>query len=197
MINKGEKVLNPYWKKRNNNYRKQERFFNRVNLQIRATSVRVIKDGEQLGVMSADKAIKLAQEYNLDLIEINAKASPSICIITDLEKFKYEKSLKEKEQKKKQKVTVIKEVHLSPNISDHDIECKINQAKKFLESGKKVKLNLKFVKRELAHKDLGFTVVKNVIETLKEVSSVEQFPKMEGKDRIICILTPVATIPPK
>lgn len=181
--------MNPYWKK--NTYKKEQKVFTRVNFNIKVPNVRVIKDGEQLGIMSTDKARKLAQDANLDLVEIAPTAKPPVCHIIDFEKFKYERELKEKEQRKNQKNVVMKEVRLSPSIEEHDVDYKLKAAQKFLEAGKKVKLNLKFERRELAHKDIGFEVMKKAVTFLSQFSKVEKPAKMEGKDRIICILEPI------
>lgn len=164
----------------------------RINWQIRVPQVRVIRAEEQLGIMSTDDARRIAQEDNMDLVEIVASAKPPVCRIMDYGRYKYEQKIKKKEAEKKQRESQVqlKELRLRPGIADHDTEIKINQAKKFIEEGFKVQFNLKFNgNRELCHKDQGFVVMSKVIESLKEVSIVERVPKMEG-NRIICCLSP-------
>lgn len=163
----------------------------RVNWAIRIPQIRVIKDEEQLGVMTPDAARKIAQELGLDLVEVAPQARPPVCRIMDYGKFKYEQKLKEKEKARKQRESQVqfKELRLSATIDKHDIEMKINQAKKFLKEGNKVRFNLKFSGRQLAHKDQGFEVVNNIVESLKDLADVEKTPKMEG-NRILCCLGP-------
>ena len=123
-----------------------------INEQIRDKEVRVIgEDGEQLGIMSAKEALKLAEEAGVDLVKIAPTAKPPVCKIVDYGKFKYEQTRKEKEAKKKQKVVEIKEIRLSPNIDTNDLNTKINAAKKFISKGDRVKVTLRFRGREMAH----------------------------------------------
>ena len=123
-----------------------------INEQIRDKEIRLIgTEGEQLGIMSSKDALKLAKEADLDLVKIAPTAKPPVCKIIDYGKYRYELARKEKEAKKKQKVMDIKEVRLSPNIDTNDLNTKVNQAKKFLSKGDKVKVTLRFRGRELAH----------------------------------------------
>ena len=123
-----------------------------INEQIRDKEVRVIsEDGEQLGIMSSKDAMKLAKEAGLDLIKIAPTAKPPVCKITDYGKYRYEQARREKDAKKKQKVTEVKEIRLSPNIDDNDLNTKANQARKFIGKGDKVKVTLRFRGREMAH----------------------------------------------
>ena len=123
-----------------------------INEQIRDKEVRLISaDGEQLGIMSARDAYKLAQEAELDLVKIAPTAKPPVCKIIDYGKYKYELTRKEKEAKKKQKTVEVKEVRLSPNIDTNDLNTKVNNAKKFITKGNKVKVTLRFRGREMAH----------------------------------------------
>lgn len=164
----------------------------RINFQIKAPQVRLVKDNVQLGIFPIDKARKIAQEEGLDLIEIVANSNPPICKIMNYGRFKYEKKLKQKEQQKKQRETKmqLKELRLRPGIAIHDIETKINQAKKFLNDGCKVLFNLQFKgKRELSHQDQGFAVMKKVIELLDDSCVVEKNPQLEG-NRIYCSVSP-------
>jgi len=163
----------------------------RINWQIRFPQVRVVREEEQLGVMTPDEARKIAQEDGLDLVEIAPQARPPVCRIMDYGKFKYEQKVKEKDKARKQRECVVqfKELRLSMNIAEHDVETKINQAKKFLEEGSKVQFNLKFSGRQNAHRDQGFEVVNRIVESLKDLANIEKAPKLEG-NRILCCLGP-------
>jgi translation initiation factor IF-3 len=164
----------------------------RINWNIRVPQVRVIREEEQLGIMPTDHARRLAQDEGLDLVEIVPNSQPPVCRIMDYGRFKYEQQIKKKDAARKQRESAIqlKELRLRPGIADHDVETKINQAKKFLEESMKVQLNLEFKgQRELAHRDRGFAVINKMIESLSGVGAVEKAPKMEGK-RIICCLAP-------
>lgn len=166
----------------------------RINWQIRVPQVRVVKDEEQLGIMSTDAARKLAQDDGLDLVEIVPQARPPVCRIMDYGRFKYEEKIKKKESAKKQRESQVqlKELRLRPGIADHDTDTKINQAKKFLEEGHRVQFNLQFRgQREMSHKDQGFAVMKRVTESLGSICIVEKAPKLEG-NRITCCLAPKA-----
>jgi len=178
---------------KNMSFNKEENEF-RVNRQIRVPQVRVVLGDKQLGVMSTDRAKKIAEEHGLDLVEVAPDARPPVCKIVDFGRFRYDLQIKKKEQTKKQRDSqiILKELRFRPTIGDHDIEVKISQAKKFLEDGMKVQLNLMFRgARELSHKEQGFNVIKKVIETLSSLSSVDKPPKMDG-NKIICCLTPKA-----
>ncbi len=154
-----------------------------INEQIRDREVRVVSaSGEQLGIMSSRKAMKLAQEAELDLVKIAPKAQPPVCKIIDYGKFKYEQTRKEKEAKKKQKTVEIKEVRMSPNIDTNDLNTKIHNAKKFLEKGNKVKVTLRFRGREMAHVQQSRHILDDFAETLKEIASIEKAPKLEGRN---------------
>lgn len=123
-----------------------------INEQIKDKEIRLVgEDGEQLGIVSAKDALKLAKEANLDLVKIAPTAKPPVCKIIDYGKYRYELARKEKEAKKKQKVTEVKEIRLSPNIDDNDLATKANHARKFIEKGDKVKVALRFRGREMAH----------------------------------------------
>lgn len=154
-----------------------------INEQIRDREVRVVSaDGEQLGIMSSREAMRLAQEAELDLVKIAPKAQPPVCKIIDYGKFKYEQTRKEKEAKKKQKTVEIKEVRMSPNIDTNDLNTKINNAKKFLEKGNKVKVTLRFRGREMAHVQQSRHILDDFAEMLKDIASIEKAPKLEGRN---------------
>jgi len=169
--------------------KKEKRQFTRVNDQIKVSPVRVVKDGEQLGVMPLEKAKILARNAKLDLVEIAPQVKPPVCSITDYGKFRYQQSIKEKDIKQKSKGAEVKEIRLSPKIANHDIDTKTKSARKFIKQGKKVQFNLLFKGRDLAHKDTGFAVVKRMAESLEDVAQVEMKPKLDGR-RLICRLEP-------
>lgn len=153
-----------------------------INEQIRDKEVRVIgEDGEQLGVMSAAEAQAKADEAGLDLIKIAPTAVPPVCKIADFGKFRYEMARREKDQKKKQKVTEIKEIRLSPNIDTNDLNTKMSAAKKFLSKGDKVKVTLRFRGREMAHMQESKHILDDFAEGLADVATVEKAPKVEGR----------------
>jgi len=153
-----------------------------INEQIRDKEVRVIgEDGEQLGIMSAKEAMKLAEEAGLDLVKIAPTAKPPVCKIVDYGKYRYELARKEKEAKKKQKVIEVKEIRLSPNIDTNDLNTKINAAKKFLAKGDRVKVTLRFRGREMAHMANSKHILDDFAENLADIATVEKAPKVEGR----------------
>ena len=157
-----------------------------INEQIRDKEVRLIgEDGQQLGIMSARDAYKLALEAELDLVKIAPTAKPPVCKIIDYGKYRYELARKEREAKKKQKVIEIKEVRLSPNIDTNDLNTKMGAARKFLEKGDKVKVTLRFRGREMAHKDVGREVLNAFYEKLEDVAVIDKEAKMEGRSMIM------------
>ena len=153
-----------------------------INEQIRDKEVRVIgTDGEQLGVMSAKEALKLAEEAGVDLVKIAPNAKPPVCKIVDYGKYKYELTRREKEAKKKQKVIETKEIRLSPNIDTNDLNTKINAARKFISKGDKVKVTLRFRGREMAHMANSKHILDDFAEALSDVATVDKAPKVEGR----------------
>ncbi|HHU86554.1 MAG: translation initiation factor IF-3 [Pelotomaculaceae bacterium] len=162
----------------------------RINEEIRAREVRVIDaDGTQLGIMSGREALRLAEEKQQDLVEIAPAAKPPVCKLMDFGKYKYEQSKREKEAKKKQKVISVKEVKLRPNIEDHDFEVKARNASRFLKDGDKVKATIIFRGREIVHTQIGQQLLKRLAEDVKDISTIERQPKLEGKNMIM-ILAP-------
>ena len=142
-----------------------------INGQIRDKEVRVIaENGDQLGVMPVKEAMKLAQEAELDLVKIAPKAQPPVCKIIDYGKYRYELARKEKEAKKKQKTVEVKEVRISPNIDTNDLNTKVNNAKKFIAKGNKVKVTLRFRGREMAHMQQSKHILDDFAEMLAEVA---------------------------
>ncbi|WP_342760030.1 translation initiation factor IF-3 [Kineothrix sedimenti] len=153
-----------------------------INEQIRDKEVRVIgENGEQLGVMSAKDAMKLAEDAELDLVKIAPTAKPPVCKIVDYGKFRYEQARKEKEAKKKQKVIEVKEIRLSPNIDTNDLNTKISAARKFIAKGDKVKITLRFRGREMAHMASSRHILEDFAQTLSDIAVVEKAPKVEGR----------------
>ena len=153
-----------------------------INEQIRDREVRLIgENGEQLGIMSAKDAYKLAKEAELDLVKIAPTAKPPVCKIIDYGKYRYELARKEKEAKKKQKTIEVKEVRLSPNIDVNDLNTKCNSARKFLEKGNKVKVTLRFRGREMAHIEASKHILTDFAEKLSDIAVVDKAPKLEGR----------------
>lgn len=157
-----------------------------INEQIRDKEVRLIgTDGEQLGIMSAKDAMKLAKEADLDLVKIAPNAKPPVCKIIDYGKYRYELARKEKEAKKKQKTIDVKEVRLSPNIDTNDLNTKMNQARKFLEKGDKVKVTLRFRGRELAHVNQSKVILDEFAKALEDIANIDKPAKFEGRSMIM------------
>ena len=154
----------------------------RINREIRADRVRVIgADGKQLGVMPTRQAMTLAQQENLDLVEVVPNSNPPVCKILDYGKFRYQQTKKEKESRKTQHQVKVKEVKLKPNIDEHDLQTKIKRAKEFLLKGNKVKITCMFRGREMLHMDLGRKVVDRFCKELDEFAMIEAPPKMMGR----------------
>ncbi|MEF9940615.1 MAG: translation initiation factor IF-3 [Clostridium sp.] len=157
-----------------------------INEQIRDKEVRLIgESGEQLGVMPIKDALQLSKEAELDLVKIAPGAKPPVCKIIDYGKYKYELTRKDKEAKKKQKVIEVKEVRLSPNIDDNDINTKMLAARKFIEKGNKVKLTLRFRGREMAHMSKSKYIIDDFAEKLSDISVVDKPAKVEGRSIVV------------
>lgn len=154
----------------------------RVNEKIRTPQVRVIgPDGNQLGVMATAKAQEIANQYDLDLVEVAPNAQPAVCRIIDFSKFKYDQEKKEREAKKHQSKTHLKEIRLKPNIDDHDYQIKLRQVTTFLKKKDKVKINLFFRGRQLEHLDLGRKILDRFIADTQKDGQVEKEPVLEGR----------------
>ncbi len=157
-----------------------------INEEIREREVRLIDaDGEQLGVVDTKKAIDIAFEKKLDLVKVAPNAKPPVCRIMDYGKYKYEQSKREKEARRNQKVINVKEVRLSPNIEEHDLNVKARQAVRFLESGDKVKVSVRFRGREMGHTQIGREVLKNFAKLTDEVGSIEKPARLEGRNMVM------------
>ena len=146
-------------------------------------------DGEQLGVLDTFDAIRKAEDFGLDLVEVQPNADPPLCKILDYGKFKYEAQKRANEARKKQKIIEVKEIKLRPNIDEHDYQVKMRNVQKFLNAGDKVKVTLRFRGREMAHQELGANVLTRVREETDEFAKVEAMPKMEGR-QMIMVLAP-------
>ena len=158
-----------------------------INEEIRDKEIRVIgADGSQMGIMSAEQALKLAEEANLDLVKIAPTAVPPVCRVMDYGKYRFEQQKKEKENKKNQKVVETKEVRLSINIDTNDFNTKVNQANKFLKNGDKVKVSIRFRGREMAHSKLGLDVMERFGQAI-EGGTIEKPAKLEGRNMLMFI----------
>ena len=154
-----------------------------INEQIRDREVRLIgEDGQVVGIMSSKEALKIAKEAELDLVKIAPQAKPPVCKIVDYGKYRYEMARKEKEAKKKQKTVEVKEVRMSPNIDANDLNTKVNNAKKFILKGNKVKVTLRFRGREMAHVQQSKHILDDFADMLKDVAQVEKPAKLEGRN---------------
>ena len=161
-----------------------------INEEIRDKELRVIDaDGTMVGIMSREEALNLANERKLDLVNVSPNAKPPVCKILDYGKYRYELQKREKEAKKKQKTTQVKEIRLSTFIEAHDIEVKAKTASKFLKDGDKVKVSLRFRGREAAYQSRGLEVMNSFAEAVSEVASVEKAAKMEGRS-LTMVLAP-------
>ncbi len=165
----------------------------RVNERIKAREVRLVGEkGEQLGIMPLYQALEIARKQNLDLVEVAASAVPPVCRLLDYGRYKYEQTKKEREARRNQKVSLLREVRLRPKIGDHDFEAKARLVRKLLTGGDKVKVSVLFRGREITHPELGWRLLQRMAESVKEVASVDGQPLME-RNRMNVILSPVVT----
>ncbi|EJY54594.1 translation initiation factor 3 (bIF-3) [Alicyclobacillus sacchari] len=146
-------------------------------------------ENQQLGIMPLRDALRLAEERNLDLVNVAPNAKPPVCRIMDYGKFKYEQSKKEKESRKNQKVVLLKEVRMTPNIDEHDLNVKLKNVIKFLKEGSKVKVSVRFRGREITHQNLGQELLLRLAKSAEEQAIVERMPKLEGR-HMVMILAP-------
>ncbi len=160
----------------------------KANERIRALDVQVISsDGSNLGTMQLNKAIELAKQEDLDLIEISPNANPPVCKIMDMGKYKYDLQKKANQAKKKQKIVSLKEIKLRPGTETHDYNFKIKNARKFITKGDKVKFTVRFKGREMQHTDLGKDLMNRIINETKDIAKVESQPKFEGRQMVMII----------
>lgn len=160
----------------------------RINGQINASQIRLIDSkGGMLGVVSSREGLRMAEAAGLDLVEISPNAEPPVCKIMDYGKYKYEAQKKAAEQRKKQKVIVVKEIKLRPTIDKHDLEVKLRAVHGFIEDGDKVKFTLKFRGREIAHQEFGMKVLEHIRTELGDTVKIEVPPRMEGRQMVMMI----------
>ena len=167
--------------------KREEEALHRINDKIFASEIRLVIEGEEPQVISVSKAIALAEEQELDLVEISPNANPPVCKIMDYKKFLYNQKRKQKELKAKQSKVVVKEIRFGPNTDDHDFNFKLAHAKKFLEEGSKVKAYVFFRGRTIVFKDRGEILLLKFAQELADYGVVEQLPKLEGKKMILMI----------
>lgn len=155
----------------------------RVNEEIRAKEVRLVgPDGNQIGIKTAEEALEMAEEMDLDLVEVAPQAQPPVCKIMDYGKYRYEQTVKMKEARKKQSVVVYKEMKMRPKIDRHDYEIKKKHIVRFLESGYKVKVTIMFRGREMSHTELGMNLLEQLAEELADIGVVESNAKLDGRN---------------
>ena len=165
----------------------------RINDSIKVKEVRLVDhEGNMQGVVPIEEALSMAEEAGLDLVEVSPNAEPPVCKILDYGKYKYEQQKKAAEARKKQKTVDVKEVKIRPGIEEHDYNVKMRNARRFLESGDKVKVTMRFRGREMAHQDIGMDLLKRMVEELADVGKPELQPKMEGR-QMIMVLGPEAS----
>lgn len=161
-----------------------------VNEKIRAREVRLIgRDGEQVGVVSRDEALRTAEQAELDLVLVSPNAKPPVARVLDYGKYRYEQQKREKEQRKNQKTVNVKEIRLSPTIDDHDFNTKLRQGRGFVEKGDKVRVSIRFRGRAITHKGIGREVLDRFAEGMEDVADIQTKAKMEGRNMFM-LLTP-------
>ena len=159
-----------------------------INNRISAKTVMVISEkGEMIGVLDKSKAVQLAFDQGLDLVEVSPNSTPPVCKIIDYGKYKYQIQKKQAEAKKKQKTFEVKEVKFRPGIEDHDYSVKLKSIHRFLNDGDKVKITLRFKGREMAHHQRGMDILKKVESAIEGVAKIEQVPTLEGKHMIMVV----------
>lgn len=183
-------ALNPgFYKGRNPNFKKEQQQEHRTNRMIRIPEVRLVGEGIEPGIYPTEKALEMAEEQGLDLVEISPNATPPVCRIIDYKKFLYEKKRKEKEMKANSKQSEVKEIRFTPSTDEHDFDFKCKHAEKFLKEGDKVKAYVQFKGRAIMFKDRGELLLLKFAERLAEIGVLEGMPKMEGK-RMLVIFAP-------
>ena len=168
-----------------------------INEEIREKEVRLIdSEGQQLGIMSLQKALEAAEEKGLDLVNISPKANPPVCKIMDYGKFRFEQAKKEKEAKKNQRVIEIKEIRMSPGIGENDFNTKLKNGQKFLNDGDRVKVSVRFRGREMAHTEIGEQLLKDFAAKCADIATLDKNPKLEGRNMSM-FLSPKPQAPAK
>jgi len=158
-----------------------------INQEIKATTVRVIEEGQQLGIMSLTEALEMAAKASLDLVEVAPNSTPPVCRIMDYGKFRYQQSKKQQVAKKSQSIIQVKEIRIRPKTDDHDLQVKIKHIKKFLTQNDKVKITMMFRGREMAYTDLGKKIMEEVQRALADVCIIDQHPRLEGRNMIMMV----------
>ncbi len=168
-----------------------------INEEITDKEIRLIgNEGEQLGIMSAEEALRIAAERELDLVKIAPGSNPPVCKIMDYGKYRFEQAKKEKDAKKNQRVIEIKEIRMSPGIGDNDFNTKLKNGQKFLNDGNRVKVSVRFRGREMAHTDIGEVLLRNFAEKCADIANLDKAPKLEGRNMSM-FLSPKPQTPPK
>jgi translation initiation factor IF-3 len=168
-----------------------------VNDRIRAPEVRLVgADGQQIGIVSIDDAMQRARDQDLDLVEVAPLAQPPVCRIMDYGKYKYERDVRQKEARKKQARVEVKEIKMRPKIDPHDYGTKKGHVERFLRAGARVKVTIMFRGREMAHTELGRKLLDRLTEDLKELATVDAYPKLDGRNMVM-VLAPIKRQPPK
>ena len=168
-----------------------------INEEITDKEIRLIgNEGEQLGIMSAEEALRIATERDLDLVKIAPGSNPPVCKIMDYGKYRFEQTKKEKDAKKNQRVIEIKEIRMSPGIGDNDFNTKLKNGQKFLNDGNRVKVSVRFRGREMAHTDIGEVLLRNFAEKCADIANLDKAPKLEGRNMSM-FLSPKPQTPPK
>jgi translation initiation factor IF-3 len=160
---------------------------------IRVREVRVVSpEGEQLGIMATQDALQLADEQGLDLVEVAPNERPPVCRIMDYGKYKYQRSKRQQQAKKKQKIILVKEIKLRPKTEEHDYQFKTQHVRRFIQDGHKAKVTIVFRGREMAHTELGRRILDRVVTDMEDIATVEQTPKQEGRNMTV-VLAPRAS----
>ena len=164
----------------------------RANREIRAQEVRLIgEDGEQLGIVSVPQALRIAEERGLDVVEVSPGAHPPVCRLMDYGKFLYDRTKKERLSRKTSRASEMKEIRMHPKTGEHDMDFKVKQMRKFLQSGAKVKVRVRFRGREVTHRELGRQLLLRIGQETEDIATVEQRPQMEGRS-LLMILAPIS-----
>jgi translation initiation factor IF-3 len=160
---------------------------------IRVREVRVVSpEGEQLGIMATQDALQLADEQGLDLVEVAPNERPPVCRVMDYGKYKYQRSKRQQQAKKKQKIILVKEIKLRPKTEEHDYQFKTQHVRRFIQDGHKAKVTIVFRGREMAHTELGRRILDRVVIDMEDIATVEQTPKQEGRNMTV-VLAPRAS----
>ena len=168
-----------------------------INEEITDKEIRLIgNEGEQLGIMSAEEALRIATEQDLALVKIAPGSNPPVCKIMDYGKYRFEQTKKEKDAKKNQRVIEIKEIRMSPGIGDNDFNTKLKNGQKFLNDGNRVKVSVRFRGREMAHTNIGEVLLRNFAEKCADIANLDKAPKLEGRNMSM-FLSPKPQTPPK